>query len=120
MVFFSLSISGRSYSETESVLAKTETETDPKLGPMMWRWAVVQFAAIYCLVHAVFLFICGITRIGSGSTTTPYIPHMLLLAVLFYWLHWRLQDKAYKLDLLRSDRLVSIIKMRQSRYDPNW
>lgn len=90
------------------------------LKAQFWRWALVQFASTFCLVHAVMLLLCGITRHAFGASTAPYVPHMLLLAVLFYGLHWRIQDEAYAMDPLRSDRIVSAMKMRPSRLDPDW
>jgi hypothetical protein len=42
------------------------------------------------------------------------------LMVLFYMLHCELQKWCTDLDPVRTDRIVALVKFRQSQYDPEY
>lgn len=93
-----------------------------KISPrLLLRWVVVQAASIFCLVTAAMMLMVTLTRSGEvGFFTGPFGPAYVLMGVLLYGLHWQLQDKAFSIDPLRSDRITSVIRMRPSRQDPDW
>jgi hypothetical protein len=86
----------------------------------MTRWVFVMGVSILTLVITTFMLIGLATGSFFNHNIRPYTIHQILLLVLFYWLHWRFQGKAFDLDWSRSERLWATIQSRPHRADPDW
>lgn len=65
-----------------------------------------------------------ISVVASGLVACFALGHLYWqagpLALLLYMIHWKTQGRAYDLNAVKSEQIVSMLKMRGNRFDPDW